>query len=236
MGAIMQSRYTVVCGCTATLLAGCFTGALSLPAPSAGDGAVADLAALPPSPCCDASVDDLGAPFGSQNNPAPSCLAILNAGASTGNGTYWLNPGGAAFPDTCEMTIDGGGWTQLIPTYASQLTGRGIKRYLYLYDNRWYESPPTTLNWTWEWSSGQQLTGTYDYFDGSSSGSITCGGSNETPMFGVGCSNGPGPTCKVLPYYASDATDGTCELCQDCPDAFGTGACTPANSVSVFVR
>jgi len=48
-------------------------------------------------------------PIGMENNPAPDCLAILNAGDSIGDGVYYLAVGDQALKAYCDMT--GGGWT-----------------------------------------------------------------------------------------------------------------------------
>ncbi len=51
----------------------------------------------------------------SAGNPARDCTDIMDSGASTGNGVYWLDPDGTggqpASQRYCEMTIAGGGWT-----------------------------------------------------------------------------------------------------------------------------
>lgn len=44
--------------------------------------------------------------------PGASCLDVLEAGASTGDGIYWVDPDGAgAFMAYCDMRDDDGGWT-----------------------------------------------------------------------------------------------------------------------------
>jgi len=55
------------------------------------------------------------------NSQYASCLDILNAGKSTGDGNYWINTGVANIEGYCDMTTDGGGYT-----YYSVLNGTTI--------------------------------------------------------------------------------------------------------------
>jgi hypothetical protein len=60
---------------------------------------------------CNGTVDDGFLGSGLQC-PAQSCQAIVDASASTGDGTYWIDPaGGSAFEVYCDMTTDSGGWS-----------------------------------------------------------------------------------------------------------------------------
>src|SRR5439155_14107483 len=118
-------------------------------------------------------------------------------------------------------------------TYAGYLDNVTNKTYLYLYNGRWYQSPTTTKAWNWGFYQG--LSGTYTYYNGGGNGSFGCN-PNEGGNYGVGCSPGGGPTCMVLPIYNADPNGGNVEICQDCPNAFGVGACTAPNAVSIWVR
>jgi hypothetical protein len=167
-----------------------------------------------------------------------SCAAIAAADPGATSGPYAIDPdgtGGAApFAVFCEMAVQGGGWTQVTEPLAASLTTNVNRQYLYLYGAAGYVSPCTKQAWSWADASGQQLTGTYAYFTGTSAGTFDCSGSGEQPAWGVGCSDGPGHTSKVLPDVSRDATAATSGVCQDSPGAFGGAACQGA--VMIFER
>lgn len=167
---------------------------------------------------------------------ASSCRELISRDPSLPDGSYAIAVQGtdarAPLSVNCDMTTLSGGWTKLNAPYAAVLDQTSMKQYLYRYAGRWYTSPPTTIAWSWD--SGVELVGDYQYFDGVSVAVIECSGSGEKPLFGVGCSNGPGPTAKVLPDYAASEADGSCMICQDIPDAFGAAVCQ--GGVEVFVR
>ena len=128
---------------------------------------------------------------------------------------------------SCQSTCPGfpaGNWTLLTSSVAAGLNTSLVKQYLYIdpSNNHWYLSPQTTL--TWNWGYYQALNGTYTYCNGSGIGTFGCS-SAEGGNFGIGCSNGPGGTCKCLPIYSDNPSGGQVEICQDCPNAFGGGVC-----------
>lgn len=62
---------------------------------------------------------------GDADCPGVTCLGILQAGHSIGDGTYWITAGTTGeFQVPCDMTTDGGGWTGLdFPTVDARLSG-----------------------------------------------------------------------------------------------------------------
>ena len=59
---------------------------------------------------CDGDIDE-GVIGASSSCPADSCAEILDMGASSGDGFYYLDPDGSTTLWECDMTTDGGGWT-----------------------------------------------------------------------------------------------------------------------------
>lgn len=181
---------------------------------------------------CDGVIDD-----GADACPAGrNCLDILESGGSTGDGTYLIDPDGSggaeAFEVLCDMTSDGGGFTQAIQAYLDALDPAESRVYLYSHAGAWYESPATTA--IWDWSTYLGVDGDYLWGTGASvDGSFPCT-SLESGYWGVGCSNGPGGEYKVLPAYLDDPGRALSEVCQDQPNHFGGGVCQ--EGVAIWVR
>ena len=165
-------------------------------------------------------------------SPLASCGAYHTAFPAAGTAFYRIKPGTSPLVVGCEMTITGGGWMSATDAALATLEAGPSREYLYVSGTTWYRSPATTL--VWSWTTAQELSGSYTFFNGSTTSSANCGGSGEKPQFGIGCSTGGGANYKVLPYYTSSATTGQCTVCQDVPNVFGGAACTP--NVSIYVR
>ena len=67
--------------------------------------------------------------------------------------------------------------------------------------------------------------GVYTYKGSGAVSTLTCTGSTEIPLYGVGCSMGGGGTVKVLPWNNPGPTTTPAvvqgSLCQDIPNIFG---------------
>ena len=164
--------------------------------------------------------------------PATDCQAVLANNPSAASGSYTLGAGSSTYTASCQMSIDGGGWTQLTSSHLATLSSTS-RNYLYTYGSAWYRSPTTSA--VWSWSSYQVATGTYTYASSGNTaqGSFSCS-NGEGGHRGVGCSNGPGGQWKTLPWGgSSNTTTGTTQICQDKPGIFG-GACR--GGVQIWVR
>ena len=123
------------------------------------------------------------------------------------------------------MQSAGGGWTLLTGSYASTLTTINSRNYLYTFGGRWYQSPRTTV--VWSYTTGFTLVGQYLYSSPALNGSFHCSGSAEVMGFGVGCSMGGGlTTLKVLVQTAPNAALAQGIVCQDVPNIFGSNCVT----------
>jgi hypothetical protein len=154
---------------------------------------------------------------------------------SGGQGTVCQSMPSAFGPNTCYYATIyvREVYDLLTDAVAATLQPSTSKQYLYIYQDRWYRSPATTLTWSWQY--GQQLVGTYSSFNGTSTFTFGCQGSFEQPTFGVGCSEGPGGSSKVLPIYENYPATGQGTVCQDQPAAFGPSPCYLA-SIYVLER
>ena len=164
-----------------------------------------------------------------------SCAALLEADPSASDGMYYLDPSGSGevFQALCDMSLEGGGWTQLVEGELASLSDGVTRRYLYTYEDGFYLSPTTEL--VWSWSAYTPLEGTWTYgVVGGPSDTFDCT-DGEDGYWGVGCSNGPGSTYKVLPWGDEhNTTYGAATVCQDLPDVFSAGAC--AWPTQIWVR
>ena len=170
-------------------------------------------------------------------------LGIAHGGKPAG--VYTVDPDfdGNGVVLTCEMDIDGGGWSQMTGAYLSGLSSGTSREYLYTVGDvytasaAWYISPSNTA--IWNWSSYQPVNGTYHYATSghSPTGSFSCT-NNEQGQSGIGCSNGAGNNLKCFVPGSStyqDPQHGLATICQDQPNVFNMGgACH--SPVQVWVR
>ena len=93
---------------------------LALTGEFCGDGVLTG-----PEECDDGNVDDGdGCDSACVFEPMVDCRAILEAGASTGDGTYWVDPDGEGAREVfCDMTTDGGGWMLIAAVHRTETRG-----------------------------------------------------------------------------------------------------------------
>ncbi|MCP4805296.1 MAG: hypothetical protein GY884_08095, partial [Proteobacteria bacterium] len=181
---------------------------------------------------CDGSTDE-GVLGDGSACAAYDCGEVLDDDPSAGDGTYYVDLGtGTVVSTSCEMDIEGGGWTLLKSDVVDLMSSGPSREHLYTYGSGFYISPATTM--VWSWSSYQALSGTYSYGTGTSAtGTFSCTHA-ESGSWGIGCSNGGGGTYKCLTIYGSSASTGQGTVCQDQPDVFSVGAC--ASNVYTWYR
>jgi hypothetical protein len=133
------------------------------------------------------------------------------------------------------------GWTLATPKNLAALKAEAMEsvendvkyEYRFKKGNAWYISPPTTK--VWDWENYATVTGTWSYGDeDENTGDFECLGASDNGVLkacGLGCSTGGGAKFKVLPRCddggEKDEDAGLLTLCQDRPDAFGTGSKKP---------
>ncbi|MSQ85084.1 MAG: hypothetical protein EXR77_19785 [Myxococcales bacterium] len=72
-------------------------------------------------------------PVGTLDNPASSCKEILTKAPASKDGWYWLKAGAGSAQAWCDMTTQGGGWTQVVRCAVSDNCFVGGK-FLYVQD------------------------------------------------------------------------------------------------------
>lgn len=72
-------------------------------------------------------------PVGTLDNPASSCKEILTKAPASKDGWYWLKAGAGSAQAWCDMTTQGGGWTQVVRCAVSDNCLVGGK-FLYVQD------------------------------------------------------------------------------------------------------
>jgi hypothetical protein len=131
-----------------------------------------------------------------------SCLAILDAGESTGDGTYTIDPDGEGGNDPfqvyCDMTTDGGGWINL--KFDQNTTIDDLKKIgdTSQIESTFYTDPEKGIGWgsnNDNWSYKNFLLN--DFLDMSET-KITFSGSYNTPSGGLGSLSLSNGTDSVL--------------------------------------
>jgi hypothetical protein len=168
---------------------------------------------------CDGETDEglLGA---SSACPALDCSQLNTLVPSTASGTFWVHPNTSlvAFQATCDMGNDGGGWTIIDPSMASEWTSVFVE---------WNPVHPTAIVSPSTWVSGWSWRDWFGEADAStefrrSPDCVTIDGTSD----GVYRMTGNYYGCYWYNRNCDMDSSGNCSWCNDNYGQWQWGACT----------
>ena len=151
--------------------------------------------------------------------PAVDCFQLTTLVPSTASGTFWLHPTTSlvSFEATCDMTNDGGGWTVIDPSMASEWTS------LFLEWNAVHSTAASPSTWVsgWSWREWFGEADSSTEFRRSSD-CVSAEGASE----GVYRMTGNYYGCFWYNRNCDMDSSGNCSTCYDNYGQWISGACT----------